>query len=227
MAPVEVEIGDVHVAFTGRAEGDLGPAAAGAAGELERRRRAVVDRPWSWARQVHGTSVAVVRSAGEVPDTPADVLVTDVRGVVLATFTADCAPVTLVGEREGAPVIASVHAGWRGLARGVIEVAATAVRRRTGGALRAAVGPCIHAECYAFSPADLDAMAARLGDGVRSVTRDGSPALDLPAALQQALSKAGIELVHLSDICTGCDGGLFSHRVRGERERQAMVAWAE
>jgi copper oxidase (laccase) domain-containing protein len=119
-----------------------------------------------------------------------------------------------------------VHAGWRGLAAGVIDEAVAAVRAAGGSSVAAALGPCIHPECYEFSPADLDSVAALLGDGVRSLTADGRPALDLPAAVRGALHAAGADLVHSVDACTACEADRFySHRARAERERQAVVAW--
>jgi copper oxidase (laccase) domain-containing protein len=89
----------------------------------------------------------------------------------------------------------------------------------------AALGPCIHAECYEFSTADLDEVAALLGNEVRGVTTGGQPALDVPAAVRVALERAGARLVHDADVCTACSTGHYSHRARAELERQAVVVW--
>jgi copper oxidase (laccase) domain-containing protein len=137
-------------------------------------------------------------------------------------LTADCAPLALASD-EG--IVAAVHAGWRGLVAGVID--RTAERMRALGAtdVVAALGPCIHAECYEFSARDLDEVAAELGDGVRGVTAGGRPALDVPAAVRAGLERAGVRLVHDADVCTACSDGHYSHRARGELERQAVVVW--
>ena len=57
------------------------------------------------------------------------------------------------------------------------------------------------------------------------MTSDGEPALDMPAAVRAALAAADVELVHDAGVCTACSSDYFSHRARGEKERQAMVVW--
>jgi copper oxidase (laccase) domain-containing protein len=141
---------------------------------------------------------------------------------VLAVLTADCAPIALASD-EG--VIGVVHAGWRGLVAGVVDAAAVAMRDLGATDVVAALGPCIHAECYEFSEADIDAVAAELGDDVRGVTAAGRPALDVPAAVRGALERAGVRLVHDADVCTACSSAHYSHRARAELERQAVVVW--
>ena len=118
-------LGPARVQFTGRREGDVGPAGSPAT-EIERRRRSVVDRTWFWARQVHGSAVVHVDHPDDAVGQPADALVTARPDIALAVFTADCAPIVLVSP-EG--VIGAVHAGWRGLADGVIEAAVDRLRR--------------------------------------------------------------------------------------------------
>src|SRR5205823_3347186 len=101
-------------------------------------------------------------------------------------------------------VVAAVHAGWRGLAAGVLEAAVGEVRQRTSGPVRAVLGPCIHPECYEFSPADLEPIAARLGPGVVGKTSRGEPALDVPRAVRLALAGAGVTDVTDVEVCTAC-----------------------
>lgn len=226
MTPIDVEVGEAHVRFTGRAEGDLGPGSTDPADEVERRRRAVLDLPWSWVRQVHGTRVVSVAGPGGESGSEADALVTKEKAAALAVFTADCAPVALVADAHGAPVLGAVHAGWRGLLDGVIDAAVEAVRRHGVSNVSAAIGPCIHAECYAFSPADLAPVVNRFGEDVGSTTAGGQPALDLPATVRAALEGAGVTVVFESDKCTACSSEFFSHRARREPERQAMVTWS-
>jgi YfiH family protein len=194
------------------------------AADVEARRRAVVDAPWTWLRQVHGDTVVTVGSPGSGAGSKADASVTDRPGAVLAVLTADCAPVVLVSP-EG--VVAAVHAGWRGLVAGVVEQAVEAARGLGATEIRAVLGPCIHAECYEFGVADLDSVAARLGDGVRAVTADGRPAFDVPAAVAAALEQAGVTELDDVGVCTACSDGYFSWRARGELSRQAMVVWRD
>ena len=208
-----------RVRWTGRAEGDLGAAGP------ESRWASVVDRPVSWTRQVHGDGVVVVDGPGERRGEEADALVTTAPGVALAVVTADCAPVALASP-EG--VVAAVHAGWSGLCAGVVERAVEVMRSLGAGTVEAALGPCIHPECYEFGADDLARVVHRLGPAVAATTAGGRPALDLPAAVGAALAGAGAELAHHEDVCTACAADrYFSHRGRREVERQAMVVWRE
>jgi hypothetical protein len=175
-------------------------------------------------RQVHGATIRIVTEdtpAGGLPE--GDGLVSASPPVGLAVLTADCAAIAL-GSDEG--VFAAVHAGWRGLLGGVVEAAAGAMRGLGATAVHGAVGPVIHAECYPFSDVDLESVAARYGDGVRSVSATGQPALDLPAAVAAAFDAAGVRPVPGVEACTSCDDRYFSHRGRAEAERQAMVVWS-
>ncbi len=235
-----MSLGAARVAFTGRAEGDLGSLAERAPGGpsdacLERR-RAVVDRPWTWLRQVHGARVVTVERPGGGAGEEADALVTSATGAALAVLVADCAPVLLA--TDDGRVVAAAHAGWRGLCAGVLDATVEAMRTVASPAVRrgraapeprllGALGPCIHAECYEFSPPDLDRAAAALGEEVLATTADGRPALDVPAAVVAALGRLGVEVDTTASSCTACDpeGRWYSHRARREVERQAGVVW--
>jgi polyphenol oxidase len=213
-----------HVRFTGAADGDF--AIGQPADVLAMRRRALVPLPWTWLHQVHGDRVVVVDEPGARAGAYADAAVTTRVGAALAIQTADCTPVALIAD-EG--VVAAVHVGWRGLVAGVVERAAEAVRRSGGRRVHAVLGPSIHPCCYEFGAADLDRVAAHYGDGVRSTTRSGRPALDMPAAVASALAAVpDTDVVRAGLGCTGCGTpAMFSHRARGDTARQAMVVWLE
>jgi YfiH family protein len=164
-----------------------------------------------------------VEAPGEGAGTAADGAVTSASGAVLAVHTADCAPVILVSPHG----VAAVHAGWRGLAAGVVPQAVEALRRLGEGPIAAWVGPRIGPECYEFGAADLDRVAEVLGDDVRSRTAEGAPALDLLAAVLRSLAAMGVTEVTPVGECTACGPGLFSHRARGEAGRQVGVVWIE
>jgi hypothetical protein len=220
IAPPPEWCGDVEVraVFTGRGAGDLG----GNAPDVDAMRRRVADSPWSWVRQMHGAGVVRVDQPGGCSGLPGDALVTRHRGVALAVFTADCAPLVLVGS---AGVVGVVHAGWRGLLAGVVEEAASAMRALGSGVLSGALGPCIHRECYEFGPSDLEAAARTLGPSVVSSDSGGNPAFDLPAAVRTCMQRADVELTADARTCTACSGGYWSHRARRDTARQATVAW--
>jgi YfiH family protein len=187
---------------------------------VEARRRAVVALPWTWLRQVHGAGVVRVTRPGEHAGAVADAAVTDVPGAALSVGVADCAPVIL--EADGA--VGVVHAGWRGLAAGVVPAAVAALRELTDGPVRATLGPCIRPGCYEFGPDDLDAVASVLGDEVRAETDIGRPALDVPAAVRASLRSVGVEAVTDTGVCTRCSPDHWSHR-GGDRHRQVAAAW--
>ena len=107
----------------------------------------------------------------------------------------------------------------------MIEAAVDALRGLGATRVEAALGPCIRAECYEFGTAELDRVVARYGEAVRGRTATGASALDVPAAVAAALAGAGVDLVHDEGVCTSCSPGYYSHRARGEPERQALVVW--
>lgn len=202
--------------WTGRAEGNLRPGDG-----AETRWLRVVDRPWSWVRQVHGADVVTVARPGASAGEPGDALVTAEPGTCLAVFAADCAPVALASP-EG--MVGVAHAGWRGLVAGVIGQTVEAMRRLGATRVVAGLGPCIHPDCYEFRSEDLDRVAATLGDVVWARTSTGRPALDLPAGVRSELAAAGAELVVDLGRCTACSPDLFSYR-GGDDGHQAVVAW--
>jgi YfiH family protein len=177
-------------------------------------------RKWMWLHQVHGREAIVVDAP--LPTAPAvDAVVTVARRLPLVVLTADCAPIALATD----DAVAAVHAGWPGLLAGVVEGAVAELRRAGRGPVRAALGPCIHPDRYEFGLADLDRIAARLGDEVRAVTATGRPALDIPAAVRAALERAGVDDLQDVDVCTADSRDHFSYRRDGTTGRQALVAF--
>ena len=213
-----MRLGGAEIRFTTVADGDFSDGAEPAAREAAQRR--IVDRPWVTVHQVHGDAV-VVADASTPAGLDADAVVTGDRSIALAVRTADCAPVALAG----GGLVGVVHAGWRGLVAGVVEQAVTRMRDLGARDVVAALGPCVHASCYQFGEAELDEVAARFGDGVRSRTADGKPALDVPEAVRVAVAAATVRLVHDAKVCTACSRSHWSHRARGDTERQATVVW--
>ena len=175
---------------------------------------------WGWLRQVHSADVVVVDApaAGEAP--LGDAAVTACVALPLVVLVADCAPIALACD----DAIGVVHAGWQGLLAGVVEHAVAELRAIGTGDVRALIGPCIHPARYEFGRRDLDRVVARLGRGVEARTDQGTPALDLPAGVRSALTRAGVTIVDDVDVCTATSVDHFSHRRDGETGRQALVA---
>lgn len=208
--------GLVRIVSTGCDDGDFALDSV-----VPERRAAIHPGRWTHLRQVHGADLVEVATPGEGAGRVADAVLTAATDAPIAVVTADCAPVVLVG--DGA--VAVVHAGWRGLVAGVIEVAAHRLASMGVAPISSVLGPCIHPGRYEFSDADLATVAERYGEGVRSRTEWGTPALDLPASVGLALRGAGWPTPGPSP-CTS-EPAFFSHRTRGDTGRQTTVAWIE
>lgn len=206
----------VEVCTTDRLDGDFHLRSSEPG--LESRRSAIMPGRWAVVQQVHGARV--VRADPDVAE-EADAVYTATPGQPIAVQGADCAPIAFITD---AGPIAVAHAGWRGLAAGVVRE--TVERLSADGATTcfAIVGPVICPDCYEFGPDDLDVVADALGDEVRAQTPAGTPALDLRAAITTAFASEGIDDVRFVAACTSCGDGGFSHRARQEPQRHALAA---
>lgn len=196
---------------------------------LARARRYLAPGPWTWLQQVHGANVVVVDEPGAKCAAPADASVTKCVDAVLSVQTADCAPLVLASES----LVGLVHAGWRGIVEGVIGATFGSLRDLGGEEIHALLGPCIAPAGYQFGLAELDLVASVAGDSVRSTTTDGLPALDLGAAVLAQCGEAGVSSFSVVGPPKGAtpfdtaDSRWYSHRTRGESQRQTTVAWLE
>jgi len=178
--------------------------------------------------QVHGARLVRVGGsragagwASPDPVPAADGLLATRPGLPLAILTADCLPVALASPAEG--LVAAVHAGWRGLAAGILEQAVARFHRP--GGLRAAIGPAI-GPCHYEVGEDV-ALAVAAGSDAGAVTerRDGRLYLDLPGTAARVLRRAGVRHLDRAEECTACEAArFFSHRRDGVTGRQVMVA---
>jgi YfiH family protein len=180
-------------------------------------------------KQVHGRAVATLRRPDEALG-EADAVICGAPGAAVAVVTADCVPILLASPR--ADVVAAVHAGWRGLAAGVIEAALRALEEAGAGSaeLAAAVGPHVGACCYEVDAPVLDALRARFGarvDGAARPTRPGHARIDLGALARTELERwlPRDAIGAFPGACTHCDAARFeSHRRDGPRAGR-MVHW--
>jgi len=180
-----------------------------------------------WLRQVHGTTVVRFDGNGDAVEPEADAAVTDVPGVVLAILTADCLPVVLAAE-DGSEV-AAAHAGWRGLAAGVLEATVSAMRTPPGRIV-AWLGPAAGPQAYEIGVEVHDAFVARDPDAESAfvATRPGHWRVDLYALARQRLAAVGVSRVHGGGLCTITDAKrFFSHRRDQRTGRMATLAWRD
>lgn len=185
-------------------------------------------------RQVHGTEVLVLH--GATPDgAEADACVSTTRGVACTIMVADCLPV-LFARRDGLAVGAA-HAGWRGLAAGVLEATARSLQAQGGGGeWMAWLGPCIGPSAFEVGPDVVQAMEAA-DPGASACFKphaEGKWLADLPALARRRLMAAGAASVHGNDgtpaWCTVTQASrFFSHRRDaarlGSTGRLAACVW--
>ena len=176
--------------------------------------------PLSFVHQVHGAEVRRITAGMPVPaERPRlDGQATDQADVAVCALTADCLPIAVAA--PGA--VAMLHAGWRGLATGVVAAGIAAVREMGGeGELHAAIGPGAGPCCYETGE-EVHAAFAEVGEAHHGRN------LDLKAVARHQLRAAGVAQVADIGMCTICSDPalLFSHRRdQGVTGRQAGVAW--
>jgi YfiH family protein len=195
--------------------------------------------PPHWLRQVHGVQVErfdapiATHAANAIVNVPAtdelsaDASVTSVADSVLAILTADCLPVVFAS--DAGDEVGAAHAGWRGLAAGVLE-ATVAAMQTPSERLIAWLGPAAGPQVYeigeevfrAFVDADPAAEAAFVA------TRPGHWRVDLYALARRRLAAVGVERVYGGGLCTISDNDrFFSHRRDARTGRMATVVWFE
>lgn len=183
------------------------------------------------ARQIHSPTVCTVTADDIGRDFLCDGFVTDTPGLLLTVKTADCVPILLSDPVHR--VIGAVHAGWRGTVAGIAEEAVKAMlaldaERET---MIAAVGPCIHADCYEVDEPFVAAVGAspcgaELLPYISTDRESGRLAADLPQMNLRLLLNAGLrpERLFVSGFCTSCASRLFySHRASGGKRGLQMA----
>ncbi|WP_084040271.1 peptidoglycan editing factor PgeF [Demequina sp. NBRC 110053] len=196
------------------------------------RNREIVARhagaPVTFLTAEHGIAVARISRPGELAQA-ADALVTQVPGVALGAIAADCVPVLLHDGATGA--VAAVHAGREGLFLGVVDNVVASLldvraRRAIDGEMSASIGPAVCGRCYEVPDSMRARVSARHPSAFTS-TRGGTPALDLPRAIEARLSQLGFGQIVRSKVCTVESPALFSHRRDGVTGRFAGVIVCE
>jgi YfiH family protein len=172
--------------------------------------------------QQHGTRVVRAAPTGFLvagrPFVRADGLWSDEPGQPMTLVTADCLPIA-IARTGGEPALAVLHAGWRGLASGVV---AEGCRTLGGDGLAAAIGPGIGPCCYEVAEEVAEQFRARFGGSVLAGRK-----LDLWTVAELALREAGCTEVQRTDLCTACDERrFFSHRRdQGLTGRQGIIGY--
>lgn len=202
------------------------------------RLEALLPGPPHWLEQVHGVDVAQINgdapTQSRTPVVCADAAVTIRSQCVLAILTADCLPVVLAD--EAGSVLGVAHAGWRGLAAGVLENTVAAMRKhlKPQSVLRAWIGPGISQAAFEVGPevraAFVDADASTsvyFAQRYANYPAAGQKWLaDLPGLARHRLWAAGVANIELSGHCSFRESALFySYRRTPHTGRMATVAW--
>lgn len=207
-----------------------------AVGRNRRRLRALLPAEPAWLRQVHGSAVAdahpcgeAPHRCGEAPEPAADASVASQPGAVCAVLVADCLPVLMAA--GDASAVAAAHAGWRGLADGVIEAAVASLRARAADGRRvvAWLGPCIGPAAFEVGSEVRERFCdgdARCAPMFRPAPAGGKWLADLPALARRRLARAAVVDVSGGRWCTVADPQHFySFRRDGVTGRMAACVW--
>lgn len=184
--------------------------------------------PVRWLRQVHGNSVVDASARRAAAEVEGDAATAHSAGVVCAVLTADCLPVLLCSRDGGC--VAAAHAGWRGLAGGVLEAAVGALKAPPGDLL-AWLGPAIGPEAFEVGAEVRAAFLAKdeSAEGAfRPTAANGKYLADLYALARLALRRAGLgrEALYGGGMCTFRDARrFFSYRRDGQCGRMASLIW--
>jgi YfiH family protein len=176
-----------------------------------------------WLRQVHGTQVWT--ATDDESERTADACIVRASPGVAVVLTADCLPIVLASA-DGME-IAAIHAGWRGLADGVIE-ATLAAMQSASNALHAWLGPAISQPAFEVGPEVRAAMlAADPGCAACFIRgRDDRWHADLYALARRRLQAKGVQAISGGGLCTHTDPALHSYRRDGARSgRMATLVW--
>lgn len=180
----------------------------------------------AWLNQVHGSTVLDASDAADVPR--ADASVSNKRGVVCVIQTADCLPVLFCDAAGG--VVGAAHAGWRGLANGVLENTVSAMRNMGATEILAWLGPAIGPEQFEVGKDVLEAFAARdpkTKTAFKPIDhRPGKYLADIFQLARILLSGHGVQGIYGGGICTVSDASRFySYRRDGVTGRMASLIW--
>ena len=180
-----------------------------------------------WLQQVHGAEVVRVDAATPAGEPVADAAVTREREQPLAILTADCLPVLF--RDDAGDVVAAAHAGWRGLALGVLEntIAAMDV---PAPRIAAWLGPCIGAPSYEVGDEVREAFLIRdpRHAACFSPTRQGHWLCDLAGLARRTLRAAGVDRIYGGGFDTFTDARFYSYRRDGVRSgRFASLIWLD
>ena len=189
--------------------------------------RVIVPSEPVWLEQVHGVEVVLAEQAGCKPK--ADACISRVTNAVCATMTADCLPVLFCD--QAGTVVGAAHAGWRGLADGVLEATVNAMNVAPVNLL-AWLGPAIGPQAFEVGDDVRDAFVAHDANASdaftpqQSACNSGKYLADIYLLARQRLQALGVTRIYGGGLCTYSDAeNFFSFRRDGNTGRMASLIW--
>lgn len=181
----------------------------------------------AWLSQVHGTTVVDAATVGGVAPN-ADACISSTPGVVCVIQTADCLPVLFCDSEGG--VVGAAHAGWRGLAHGILEKTVARMFDAGAGSLMAWLGPAIGPNAFEVGQDVFDAFVVpdpKTAAAFKAIDGNAGKYLaDIYALARHRLANAGVTEVSGGDFCTVSDPTHFySYRRDGVTGRMASLIW--
>ncbi|MFO1341300.1 MAG: peptidoglycan editing factor PgeF [Burkholderiaceae bacterium] len=183
-----------------------------------------------WLDQVHGAQVARLTPQDLLPGRPffqADAAITTARGVACTVLVADCLPVLLAA--PGGRAVGAAHAGWRGLAGGVVEATLAALCEAadcTAAEVSAWIGACIGPAAFEVGDEVREAFGVAASSAFRPGAQPGKWWADLPALARQRLQRAGALRIEGGTWCTVSDPlRFYSYRRDHRTGRHAASIW--
>lgn len=196
-----------------------------AVAENRARLEKILPQPPRWLQQVHGSTVVDADHLTDVPQ--ADASVARNAGTVCAIMIADCLPI-LLADNTG-HCVGAAHAGWRGLAGGVIGNTIDRMAVAPSG-LTAWIGPGIGPSAFEVGDDVLDAFCAGIPENrvAFKPLKPGKWLCDLPLLARKALQRAGVSSIYGGDLCTYSDPARFySYRRDRITGRMAALIWLD
>ncbi|MDA9558144.1 peptidoglycan editing factor PgeF [Vibrio sp.] len=188
----------------------------------------------TWLEQTHSINVIQLPLKGTVKNT--DGVMTTETNIVCSVMTADCLPILLAN--KSGQCIAAIHAGWRGLADGILDRAIShfidscpSGHKIAASDIIAWVGPSISVEHFEVGQDVYEVFCLKNEDAkraFRSTVKKNKWLADLPLLAKQKLSTLGVQNVYLSEMCTyKHEQEFYSYRRNGTTGRQATLIWME
>jgi YfiH family protein len=177
-------------------------------------------------KQVHSSDVLVIKDVSKArSEQEGDAIATDLRGIGVGVFTADCVPLLLMDRSTSS--IAVVHAGWRGTLSQIVKVTLFEMKKDFGtqpSGVCAVIGPSIGRCCYEVGEDVASLFVDKFEDSNGYLLKKGDSkyVLDLKEASRTALVKEGVTNIDVINICTKCNRGFHSYRREGRGVRTQL-----